>query len=311
MSEVKTSFLEQLYADAGLPFFCDLPAYRDNTPPELLTSSQFSLLTDRQKLREFCSSQKLTIPRYAVSDQFARLSAWAVKFNRFPLIMKSSTNLADGRACYILKAFRELPEFFDRITGEFPGPVMLEEFISPKARIEVTFLNGAPAIVTQVSLDRSLKLRHSWRAFPVKLPEPLISRMLEITGLFQPLVGLKDVPLRFAFVITAAGPVLTAINSGYNRPEYHPDWRNAAGIRPFASAAAESAASEKFCKVLHFYECRNDEISDISLKQAAVTSLCRRAHIDDQAIIMLASDNTATLLEDSRRVAALFKHLVE
>ncbi|HPW57801.1 MAG TPA: hypothetical protein PLK58_04110, partial [Candidatus Rifleibacterium sp.] len=272
MSDVKNSFLEQLYSDARLPFFCDLPADRDKMPPNLCDSSQFSLLTSRHKLREFCSSQKLTVPQYAVSEQFARLSAWAVKFNRFPLIMKTSTNLADGRACYILKAFRELPEFFELITGEFPGPVMLEEFINPKARIEITFLNGAPRIIAQVSLDKSLKLRHSWRAFPVRLPTPIISRMLEITRLFSALVDLKDTPIRFSFAVTATGPVLTAINSGYNRPEYHPEWRSKAGIVSLAESKTETAA-EKFCKILHFYECRNDEISEGRLRQAAETSL--------------------------------------
>ncbi|HNW10221.1 MAG TPA: hypothetical protein PKI71_02555 [Candidatus Rifleibacterium sp.] len=310
MSDVKNSFLEQLYSDARLPFFCDLPADRDKMPPNLCDSSQFSLLTSRHKLREFCSSQKLTVPQYAVSEQFARLSAWAVKFNRFPLIMKTSTNLADGRACYILKAFRELPEFFELITGEFPGPVMLEEFINPKARIEITFLNGAPRIIAQVSLDKSLKLRHSWRAFPVRLPTPIISRMLEITRLFSALVDLKDTPIRFSFAVTATGPVLTAINSGYNRPEYHPEWRSKAGIVSLAESKTETAA-EKFCKILHFYECRNDEISEGRLRQAAETSLCQWARIEDQAIIMLRSENTATLLEDSKRIAALFKHLVE
>ena len=279
-------------------------------PPNLCDSSQFSLLTSRHKLREFCSSQKLTVPQYAVSEQFARLSAWAVKFNRFPLIMKTSTNLADGRACYILKAFRELPEFFELITGEFPGPVMLEEFINPKARIEITFLNGAPRIIAQVSLDKSLKLRHSWRAFPVRLPTPIISRMLEITRLFSALVDLKDTPIRFSFAVTATGPVLTAINSGYNRPEYHPEWRSKAGIVSLAESKTETAA-EKFCKILHFYECRNDEISEGRLRQAAETSLCQWTRIEDQALIMLSSENTATLLEDSRRVAVLFKHLVE
>mgnify|MGYP000844630809 CR=1 FL=1 len=311
MSDEKTSFFEQLYSDASLQFFCDLPGGRDKTPPQLCASSQFALLTNRQKFREFCSSQQLTVPQYTVSEQFARLSAWAVKFNRFPLIMKSLTNLADGRACYILKAFRELPEFFDQIAGEFPGPVMLEEFISPKARIEITFFNGCPRTVAQVSLDKSLKLRHSWRAFPVRLPAPVINRMLEITKLFHALISLQDVPIRFSFAVTATGPVLTAINSGYNRPEYHPGWRQAAGILPLAESGIEAAATEKFCKILHFYECRNDEISESRLKQAAETSLRQWACFEDQAVIMLASENTATLLEDSRRVAALFKHLVE
>ena len=311
MSDEKNSFFEQLYSDASLQFFCDLPGGRDKAQPQLCASSQFALLTNRQKFREFCSSQKLTVPQYIVSEQFARLSAWAVKFNRFPLIMKSSTNLADGRACYILKAFRELPEFFEQIISEFAGPVMLEEFISPKARIEITFFNGTPRMIAQVSLDKSLKLRHSWRAFPVRLPAPLTSRMFEIAKLFHDLVSLQNVPMRFSFAVTAAGPILTAINSGYNRPEYHPDWRNAAGICPLAEDNAETAVSEKFCKVLHFHECRNDEISESRLKQAAETSLCRWIRIEDQAVIMLASENTATLLEDSRRVAALFKHLAE
>ncbi len=311
MSDAKTSFLEQLYSDAGFTFFCDLPDYRSRMPAHLSASSQFALLTDRRQFREFCSSKKLTIPQHAVSEQFARLSAWAVKFNRFPLIMKSSTNLADGRACYILKAFRELPEFFEQITSEFPGPVMLEEFISPKARIEITFFNGAPRMVAQVSLDKSLKLRHSWRAFPVRLPTATIDRMLETAKLFPELTGVKDAPIRLAFALTQTGPVLTSINSGYNRPEYHSGWRKAAGITTLAESGIEPSASDKFCKILHFYECHNDEISEDRLKQAAENSFRQWARIEDQAVIMLSSENAATLLEDSRRVAALFKHLVE
>jgi len=140
--------------DGQHSFFCDHPAYAGDWPEGLVANPQFGLLNNRLKLREFCQAGKFLTPAFFAADQFARLSAWAVRQNQFPMAMKSAVNMADGAASFVLKAFRELPEFFELINSQQAGSVLLEEFIIPKARVEVTWLNGSIRLIARSGLDK-------------------------------------------------------------------------------------------------------------------------------------------------------------
>ena len=290
-------------------FFCDHPAYAGNWPDGLSINPQFGLLNNRLKLREFCQAGKFLTPAFFAADQFARLSAWAVKQNRFPMAMKSAINLADGTASFVLKAFRELPEFFEQINSRQAGAVLLEEFIMPKARVEITWLNGSIRLIAQFGLDKSMRLRQSWRAFPAKVPENLLQQLSEICRHFADLLAVKGLPLRFSFAISSRGPVLLALNCGFNWPEYHPDWRTAAGLPPLEST--EVPDNGRMCRVLNFYDMRPGDVDAAALKKSAGETLAAWAVSQGQAMLLLSSENAATLQEGARRVEALFKHLAD
>ncbi len=288
-------------------FFCDHPAYSTSIPEVLRSCGQYELLRSRQKLREFCSEKKLISPAFLASDKFERLSAWAIKINRFPMAIKSATNLADGNAAFLLKAFRELPEFFELISGHQPGSVILEEFIIPKARVEITWLDGAIRLIAQSSLEKSMLLRPAWRAFPVKLPEEITKRIAVITGNFSELLAIKGVPLRFTFAITGRGPILLALNSGFNRPEYHSGWRQSIKLPELAEVTDPSCGPS--CKVFSFYGFKSGDFDAEALEKLCSNSLTRWAALENQITVMICSEKTSTLQEESRRVEAMFQHL--
>lgn len=311
MSRPYQSPIEQLFASTDVNFFCDHPDYADRHPDALKACPQYSLLISRQKLREFCISRKITCPAFFAADQFAKLSAWAVKVNRFPMTMKSATNLADGEAGFILKAFRELPDFHEQISAIFPGAIILEEFINPKARVELTFFNGVLRICAQTGLEKSMKLRHTWRAFPIRLPEKILGEINDITGQFSELLSVAGVPIRFSFGLTGASPVLLSINAGFNRPEYHPEWRNKAGLATLGDCSAKPSDGEKLCKVLFFPGFKEEEVDENRLKIACDSTLVDWAAVEGQIIVFICSEKASTLLEESKRVDAMFKHLAD
>lgn len=288
-------------------FYCDGPAYAGQIPADLKACIQYELLSNRQKLREFTGNNGIATPAFIVSDQFPRLSAWAVKQNRFPMAMKSAVNLADGSASFVLKAFRELPEFFETITGQQPGAILLEEFIVPKARVEITWYNGKVRLIAQTGLEKSMRLRHAWRAFPARLPDNFQQQISAITSRFNPLLELTAVPIRFSFALTAAGPILISINSGFNRPEYHPEWRESAHLPKLADP--DAATTAQFCRLMTFYDQRTGDFDEKELKRICSETFAYLAVSDSQVMVFLSSAKAATLQEDSRRVEALFKHL--
>ncbi len=310
MSSNYHSFCENIFIPGSDPaFFCDDPAYADRTPATLKSCQQYDLLSDRRKLREFARAGGLKTPSFIVSDQFPRLSAWAVKQNHFPMVIKSAVNLADGTASFVLKAFRELPEFFEIISEKQTGGILLEEFIVPKARVEITWFNGKIRIIAQTGLDKSMRLRHAWRAFPARLPDGFQQQILTIASLFKPLLEIAAVPIRFSFALTSAGPVLISINSGYNRPEYHPGWRKSAHLPDLADP--DAAIAQRFCRLMTFYDQKTGEFDAQELKQLCSETFTQIAVSGTQIMVFLSSDKTATLQEDSRRAEALFKHLAD
>lgn len=307
MSEDKHSPIEIIadWSHLAGGFYADAPVYRPQIPESLKHSELYQLLSNRVLLREFCISNQIEQPSYISGKQFEALSAWAVKRNRFPLAMKSAINGSDCDHCYVLKAFRELPEFFDAISSSLDGPVILEEFISAKSRLEVTYIAGLPRLIAQFGLEKSMRLRHSWRVFPIRPPEALVDQICAITTRFKGLASIKDVPIRFSFALRGGKLMLLSVNSGMNRPEYHPDWCNAAGIACISSPAARSHG-KKICKLLIYNDL--GEFSETELLANDGDSLVKFATAGNQTVALLSSGNTAKLLEDAEKIDAFFRH---
>lgn len=307
MSEEKHSPIEFLadWSHIAEGFYADAPVYASRTPISLKNSELFQLLGNRVLLREFCRRNQIAQPQYISGQQFDILAAWAVKRNRFPLAMKSAINGSDCDHCYVLKAFRELPEFFDAIQNSLAGPVILEEFISAKSRLEVTCIAGLPRLIAQFGLEKSMRMRHSWRVFPIRPPEALVDQIRSITSRFKGLDQIKDVPIRFSFALHGGKPMLLSVNTGMNRPEYHPDWCSAAGIAGISSPAAKSHG-KKICKLLIYHDL--GEFAEDELRTIGGESLVKFGSADNQTMALLSSGNTARLLEDAEKVDAFFRH---
>lgn len=306
-SDYISPFAELFTSQTSQSFFCDDSACEAAVPETLKRCGQFELLHSRQKLREFCREKKLPVPAFMASDRFERLSAWAIKINRFPMAIKSSQNLADGKASFLLKAFRELPEFFEQIVAYRPGDVILEEYITPKARVEVTWLNGKIRIIAQSSLEKSMQLRQAWRAFPVKLPKEIFAGINLIADQFSQLLHLNEIPLRLTFAITGRGPILLALNSGFNRPEYFSEWRQTLNLPALSDISDPESGS--YCKIFSFYGFKSSDFDEDQLIKLCSSSQIKWAALADQIAVMLVSEKATTLQEDARRVEAMFKHL--
>lgn len=286
-------------------FYADSPVYAAKIPESLRQSELYQLISNRLMLREFCKRSQIEQPAFVAGIKFDQLSAWAVKRNRFPLAIKSATNGSDCDNCYVLKAFRELPEFYEAITASVKGPVILEEFINAKSRFEITFIAGLPRLITQIGLEKSMRMRHIWRVFPLRPPETLIDQVCAIAGKFRGLVAVRDVPLRFSFVLHNGRPVLIALNAGLNRPEYHPDWCQAAGISGIFLPPG-SKTGKRICKLLIYYDV--GEYSESDLRAVSGSNLVKLATSGKQTIALLSADNSRTLLDDSEKINTFFKH---
>lgn len=307
MSEEKHSPIETIadWSHVAEGFYADAPVYSSRVPESLKRSELYQLLSNRVKLREFCKSNQIEQPQHVAGKQFDELAAWAVKRNRFPLAMKSAVNGSDCDHCYVLKAFRELPEFFEAITGSLDAPVLLEEYIVAKSRLEVTYISGLPRLISQFGLEKSMRMRHSWRVFPIRPPEALIDQIHAITARFKDLASIKEVPIRFSFALHGGRPMLISLNAGLNRPEYHPDWSNAAGIAGI-SAPPGRRPEKKICKLLIYQDI--GEFAEDQLLTIGGESLVKFGAADGLTMALLSSGNTARLLEDAEKVDAFFRH---
>lgn len=307
MSPAKQSPIEKIadWSFSSTGFYADDPAYLARIPEQLRQSELYKLIASRALFREFCASRQILQPEFIAAAQFDKLAAWAVKRNQFPLAMKSAVNGSDADHCYILKAFRELPEFYDAIASVNQAPVILEEFINAKSRVEVTFVAGLPRIIAQLSLEKSMRMRPIWRVFPIRPPEALVDQLCAIAGKFPGLAALKDVPVRFSFAIRNAQPVLISLNSGLNRPEYHPDWSHAAGITNIFNPA-HSVGSRTICKLLVYYDTVG--FSEDELRALGGSNLVKIANTAEQTMVLLRSTDSKSLLASAEKVDTFFKH---
>lgn len=192
-------------------------------------------LTDRSRLREFTRSKNLPTPEGAAAATFDQLSAWIVRRQKFPLALKSCRNASNGAGIFRMEGFRELSGFYEKIQAFEAGPVLVEEWVEPRALIEVSVAGSGLTLMTQVGLDRTLSARWSWRMFPLRLPQTYKAGVENILTAFAPLLNRKGTLLRFTIALTDdKRAVLLSVSGCANRIEYYPGWCEAAGVQPLA-----------------------------------------------------------------------------
>lgn len=192
-----------------------------------------SYLTDRSKLREFTRSKELPTPEGTAAATFDQLSAWILRRQKFPLALKSCRNASNGAGIFRLEGFRELTGFYDKIQAFAAGPVLVEEWVEPRALIEVSIAGSGLTLMTQVGLDRTLSARWAWRMMPLRLPQAYRGEVESILTAFAPLLNRKGTLVRFTIALTAdRHAVLLAVSGSANRIEYYPGWCEAAGVLP-------------------------------------------------------------------------------
>ncbi|MDD2624539.1 MAG: hypothetical protein PHQ02_06935 [Candidatus Riflebacteria bacterium] len=216
---------------------------------ELPTQSD-DVFKSRKALREFCIKNKVAFPEFFVSEDFAKISAWAIKHNKFPMAIKAEEDSINEENSYLLKAFRELPECFDLIKAKAKNIVIVEEFIEGKPKIEVCCLKGKIRMFSQISLEKSIILKHSWRAFPISVPAKIAKDIKDIIDKFKPYCENLAVPVRFSFAINKSLPVLISADAGLMRPEYNKEWAVAANIPPILEESGLYKC-DGICKVVY------------------------------------------------------------
>ena len=273
--------------------------------------NQLETIEDRFKLREYCKQNNIITPDYFASDDFSKISQWAMKKNSFPLCIKSTQNLAHNHLIYILKAYRELPEFFENIqTKTNNGKVLIEEFIEGKAYLEVTLLNSQIKLISQVCLSKTMKLQQKWRAFPVKLPQNIIEKIDATIKHFDKLIESASNPIRFSFVVKNSEPVLLSINSDDDRLEYKDEWREQGELEPLSSAHYPPSCS--FINKINIY----NNIKDHNLDFSSAAKVCSDSKVKYELIknklyFMLTSNNPKSLTEDFEKANAVIKQIID
>lgn len=273
--------------------------------------TQLETIGDRFKLREFCKQNNLITPDYFASDDFSKISQWAMKKNTFPLCIKSTHNLIHNHLIYILKAYRELPEFFENIQAKTNnGKVLIEEFIEGKAYLEVTFLNNQIKLISQICLSKTMKLQQKWRAFPVKLPKNIIEKIDSIIKHFDKLIESATEPLRFSFVVKHSEPILLSINSDNDRLEYKNEWREQGELEPLTSA--KYPPNSCLINKINIY----NNVKDHNLDFSSAVKVCSESKVKYELIknklyFMLTSNNPKSLTEDFEKANAVIKQIID
>lgn len=258
------------------------------------------LLLGRNKLRLFLKEKGFRQPDFFIADDFAAISAWAVRRNQFPMVLKTGENLYNGELQYLLKAFRELPQFCEELGSH--KPIMIESYFSAKARIEVTFFNGQQILIAQSGMEKSLRFRCSWRVFPILPPSGCRREIIRMQQLFADLIAVKDLPIRFSFAFNTEQTTLLSINCGFNRHEYFPGWGDF-----LAEPQVFQVQPTKIFKLM-FY--KNDNFAALDLEDLKKVLHQTLANImpGSTTAVLLAAENPALLLEDSKKADAWFKH---
>lgn len=271
----------------------------------LSSNEQRKFLTSRPGLRDFLKANGFIQPEYLAGEDFAPLTAWAVKRNIFPIMLKSATNEANCHNIFMLKAFRELPAFYEEIRSENSFPIMIESYLTAKASIEVTFFNGDPILIAQVGLEKSMKLAHSWRVFPIKPPAKCLEAIKQTQEIFAELLREKNIPFRITYAFNPGQTIPLSINAGYNRLEYFEPWGNALHTRN------EVQKNDGTVSKLLFYRAGTGQELNIDERELTSTlkATIKKIAVGKTTAILLQSDIPALLLEDSRKADSYFKHL--
>jgi hypothetical protein len=271
---------------------------------DFFNENQLILLKSRPALRTYLKARGLMQPEFISSENFEPLSAWAVERNSFPLIMKSATNQSNSKDIFLLKAFRELPVFFENISASEQKKIMLESYFPAKARIEATYFNGKRILISQIGIAKSLMYRHSWRVFPITPPGKCLKEMARTEEILAEFLSVKDIPYRISFAFNPAVTVPLSINAGFNRLEYFEPWGN-------FIHNPDQAMKDKTISKLLFFHLEENQVSNVNedeIRQILRSTLKEMA-VGKTTAILLNSADAALILEDSKKADAYFKHL--
>lgn len=272
-----------------------------------LIINQLDVLNDRAKLRNYSLQNSIKTPDFFVSDDFNKISQWAMHKNSFPLCLKSSKNLNNSDFIYILKAFREMPDFFEKIQANIDQKtVIIEEFIEGKAYLEVTVVAKSVRLISQIGLSKSMKLQQKWRAFPIKLPENIFEKIKKILDKFNELIEVTIEPIRFSFVISNYEPVLISINSDNNRLEYQDEWRKESNLDTLVNSFYPSKGD--YISKINIYKLPKETNIDLSKTiEVCDKSKVKYEIINKKLFYMLTAKSSKELAEDFEKVNAIIK----
>ncbi len=274
-----------------------------------LPIDQLEVLNDRCKLREYCNQNGIKTPDFFASDQFLKISQWAMKKNTFPLCLKSAENLSNNNLIFVLKAYRELPEFFETIQSKTNNEkVIIEEFIEGKAFLEVSVLEKKVRLITQIGLNKMMKLQQRWRAFPIKLPDNIFAKIDQTIKSFDKLLENSVNPLRFSFVIKNLEPILISINADNNRLEYMNEWSEAAGLEPLKEASYPSKTSK--INKINIYKIKDNSYDFSKAEKVCEKSEVKYEQTANRLYFMLSSENPKDLEEDFEKANAVIKQII-
>ncbi len=251
------------------------------------------IFENRLHFKEFCLSNKILTPEFFVAQEMPKLTAWAMKQNSFPLAMKTVKNYTDGKFSFLLRAYREFPEFFESIREEYQGKVIVEKLVEAKARLEVCCLKGNITHISQFALERSVYLRHAWRAFPIKLPSAVFEFVQNQIMTFKELIQNFNEPIVFSFAI-ASKPILISINKGPKRLEHREAVCERAGIPNFLDGNL-SSKSNRFFKVVYRRNIKEESFSEEDLKIACEPTHIYHEILDEDLVVIFAANSLKEL----------------
>lgn len=271
------------------------------------------VICNRMRFREYCNQIGLKQPEYFVSDKFNKISDWLIKRNTFPKVLKFTINSSDCNNIYKLNGFRELPQFYDLMTKDNKGSVLVEEWVTGRARVEVTILNDRILHICQIGLTKSLEVKHAWRMYPLSLPDKLTKQIINIVEKLSNLLKIRDLPIRLSMIIGKDTITPISVNSGLNRLEYYPSWSEEFGIPSLfeentSITNVKNGTRPKYLFRIHFfYKSLNQNLTETALKELNLQSFMKFASTADIAIVLLRDKDVTVLQKDYNQIKSMLE----
>ncbi len=266
-----------------------------------------SLLLSRSAFRKHCGVLGLRQPEYFSSKDFSKISAWLIKHQNFPTVIKTDKNLEDCKGHFLLRAFRELPDFFEQVNLLADNSeVIIEPFFKAKGYIEATFFNEQVKMISQVSLTKELNFSHSWRMFPLKPPQAIESKILLFSQKLLPLIKIANIPIRLSFALTEAGITLCSVNAGWNRLEYFPEFSSDFGLSSLAMLE-EQHPSPLYFRIQFIENLALDEEIDFSELKKSIPELLKLQFSGESCVFLLGSKMPLELSKAAKRLSTMLK----
>ena len=187
---------------------------------------------------------------------------------------------------------------------------LIEEFLEGKAYLEVTMFSNKIRLISQISLNKTMKIQKKWVAFPIKLPESIFVKITEVINKFDKLIESVTEPIRFSFAIKNAEPILLSINSDSNRLEYLDEWRELTGLKSLSESEYPNK-TDKISKI-NIYRLHKDVDYDFS----NVSKFCEKTKVkleikENKLFFMITSESAQNIAEDFEKANAIIKQIIE